>query len=98
VAALADAPRTGRPVQADAAYLAAMETALETPPAPLGLAFDVWTSDRLAAYFRAADRGASLAGLAAGPVGRARLEMWATQAHPHAPARPRRRGTYMASW
>src|SRR5262245_14949497 len=36
-AALADAPRSGRPVQADAAYLAALEAALETPPHPLGL-------------------------------------------------------------
>jgi transposase len=64
VAALSDAPRSGRPVQADlckptrasrrvqadAAYLAAMETALETPPAQLGLAFDVWTSERLSLY------------------------------------------------
>ena len=32
VDALADAPRSGRPVHADAAYLAAMETALERPP------------------------------------------------------------------
>src|SRR5262249_13323283 len=50
VGALADAPRAGRPVQADAAYLAAMEAALETPPAQLGLVFDVWTSERLSAY------------------------------------------------
>jgi transposase len=49
VEALADAKRSGRPVRADAAYLAAMETALETPPSTLGLACDVWTSDRLAA-------------------------------------------------
>jgi transposase len=50
VAALADAPRSGRPVQADAAYLAALERALETPPTQLGFAFDVWTSARLSAY------------------------------------------------
>jgi transposase len=50
VAVLADAPRSGRPLQADAAYLAAMEQALETPPPALGLPFDVWTSQRLAAY------------------------------------------------
>src|SRR5262249_2732844 len=50
VAALADAPRSGRPVHADAAYLAAMEAALEAPPPPLGLAFDVWTSARVSAY------------------------------------------------
>jgi len=50
VAALADAPRSGRPVQADTAYLAAMESALESPPEQLGLAFDVWTSERLSLY------------------------------------------------
>src|SRR5260370_14444464 len=49
VDALADAPRSGRPVQADAAYLAAMEAALETHPSELGFAFDVWTSERLSA-------------------------------------------------
>jgi transposase len=37
VAALADAPRSGRPLQADAAYVAALEQALETPPPALGL-------------------------------------------------------------
>ncbi len=50
VGALVDAQRSGRPVQADAAYLAVMEAALETGPTALGLAFDVWTSDRLAVY------------------------------------------------
>jgi transposase len=50
VAALADAPRAGRPVAADAAYRRAAETALETPPRTLGLPFDVWTSARLSAY------------------------------------------------
>ena len=49
-AALSDAPRPGRPARADAAYLAALEAAVETPPAALGLPFDVWTSARLAAY------------------------------------------------
>jgi transposase len=49
-AALADAPRPGRPPKADAAYLAALETAVETPPPRLGLPFDVWTSARLSAY------------------------------------------------
>jgi transposase len=52
VAALADAPRSGRPLQADAAYVAAMEQALETPPTALGLPFDVWTSQRLALYLQ----------------------------------------------
>lgn len=50
LAALADAPRRGRPPRADAAYLAALERALETPPPVLGLPFDVWTSERLSAY------------------------------------------------
>ena len=50
IAALADAPRQGRPLKADAAYLAALEAALETPPRTLGLPFDVWTSGRLSAY------------------------------------------------
>ena len=50
VAALADAPRAGRPARADAAYLRALEAAVETAPPALGLPFDVWTSDRLSAY------------------------------------------------
>ena len=50
VAALADAPRAGRPVAADTAYRQAAEAALATPPRQLGLAFDVWTSARLSAY------------------------------------------------
>jgi len=50
IAALADAPRAGRPPVADAAYQRALEVAVETPPPQLGLPFDVWTSDRLVAY------------------------------------------------
>jgi len=50
VAALADAPRAGRPPKADAAYLAALERAVETPPRALGLPFDAWTSARLSAH------------------------------------------------
>ena len=50
IAALADAPRQGRPPKADAAYLTALETAVETAPRSLGLPFDVWTSTRLSAY------------------------------------------------
>jgi transposase len=49
-AAVADGPRAGRPPRADAAYLAALERAADTPPRELGLPFDVWTSDRLSAY------------------------------------------------
>lgn len=50
VTALAGAPIPGRPPKADAAYLAALEQAVETPPRSLGLPFDVWTSGRLSAY------------------------------------------------
>jgi transposase len=50
IAALADAPRAGRPAKADAAYLRALEATVETAPPTLGLPFDVWTSDRLSAY------------------------------------------------
>lgn len=50
VAALADAPRTGRPARADAAYRAALAAAVTTPPPDLGLPYDVWTSGRLSAY------------------------------------------------
>ena len=50
VAALADAPRTGRPPKADAAYLAALEQAVTTSPRDLDQPFDVWTSARLSAY------------------------------------------------
>lgn len=50
IAALVDAPRSGRPALADAVYRRAAEAALETPPRALGLPFDVWTSARLSAY------------------------------------------------
>lgn len=60
VAAVSDAPRAGRPPRADAAYLAALEQAVDTPPPTLGLAFDAWTSARLSAYL-AATRGVRIA-------------------------------------
>lgn len=50
IPALADAPRSGRPPQADAAYVQALEGAADTAPPALGLPFDVWTSGRLSAY------------------------------------------------
>ena len=50
IAALADAPRAGRPPRADAAYLAALERTVETAPRALGLPFAAWTSARLSAY------------------------------------------------
>ncbi|MBA3415424.1 MAG: winged helix-turn-helix domain-containing protein, partial [Chloroflexia bacterium] len=43
-----------RPPKADAAYLAALEAAVETPPRDLGLPFDVWTSARLSAHLERA--------------------------------------------
>jgi transposase len=49
VTALGDAPRAGRPRQADGAYLAAL-AAVETEPRTLGQASDVWTSARLSTY------------------------------------------------
>lgn len=48
--ALADAPRSGRPVVAGAAYLGALEETVETAPRELGLGFDVWTSERLSVH------------------------------------------------
>jgi transposase len=50
VVALADAPRPGRPRQADDAYLAALATVVDADPRALGQGFDVWTSARLSAY------------------------------------------------
>jgi transposase len=50
IAALADAPRSGRPVRANAVYLAALAQAVETPPRTLGLLFDAWTSPRLSVH------------------------------------------------
>lgn len=50
VAALTDAPRTGRPRRADASYLTVLETAVERDPRTLGQPVDVWTSARLSAY------------------------------------------------
>jgi transposase len=47
---LADAPRSGRPAGADAAYRQRLEQTIETPPRELGMPFDVWTSTRLSAY------------------------------------------------
>ena len=49
-AALTDAPRPGRPVQATAASLTASDQAVESVPSDLGLPFDGWTCARLHAY------------------------------------------------
>jgi len=58
--ALTDAPRPGRPPEADAAYLTALDAVVETAPSTLGLPFDVWTSPRLSAYL-AQERGVRIA-------------------------------------
>ena len=50
VEALAGAPIPGRPPKADAAYLAALEQAVQALPRTLGLPFAVWSSQRLTAY------------------------------------------------
>ena len=50
VAALADAPRAGRPPRADASYHALLEACAERNPRTLGLPFDAWTSARLSTY------------------------------------------------
>ena len=57
---LTDAPRPGRPPEADAAYLAALAAVVETAPPTLGLPFDVWTSPRVSAYL-ARERGVRIA-------------------------------------
>jgi transposase len=48
-AALADAPRGGRPPKAAAGSREALERAAATPPRALGRLVDPWTSDRLSA-------------------------------------------------
>lgn len=53
VAALADAPRVGRPARADAASPRALEAAVDAGPRALGFEFDVWTSDRLSTHLAA---------------------------------------------
>lgn len=50
LAALADAPRDGRPARADVAYREALAQAVDTPPRDLGVLYDTWTSDRLSTY------------------------------------------------
>jgi len=50
IAALGDAPRSGRPPTADATYQAALDRAADRDPRALGLPFDAWTSTRLSAY------------------------------------------------
>ena len=86
---LADAPRQGRPAKADAAYLAALEAAVDTAPRSLGLPFDVWTSGRQR-LSRAADRGAHRSWLAARALAPAALRLRPTQTHACPSPRPGR--------
>ena len=60
IAALADAPRSGRPPIADTTYRAALDRAADSDPRTLGLPFDAWTSARLSAYL-AEVRGVQIA-------------------------------------
>jgi transposase len=50
LAALADAPRAGRPPAADASYHTALDALADRDPRALGLPFDAWTSTRLSVY------------------------------------------------
>ena len=50
IAALGDAPRSGRPPTADLTYHAALDDLADRDPRALGLPFDAWTSARLSAY------------------------------------------------
>ncbi len=50
IAALGDAPRSGRPPTADAVYHAALDGLADRDPRALDLPFDAWTSARLSAY------------------------------------------------
>lgn len=47
---LRDGHRTGRPAKADANYKGLLNTVLEQDPRELGLAFTIWTIDRLRVY------------------------------------------------
>ena len=59
LAALLDAPRSGRPVTAAAAYHQALKAARATTPAALGRPDAVGTSGRLRAYVAAPTGGRS---------------------------------------
>ncbi len=86
VGALCDAPRSGRPVSVDRAYVGALGEAVDTPPRSLGLGFDGWTSDRLSAYLASGTPGAhqpwvAARGRAERWSGREALPVWEAEAH-----------------
>ncbi|WP_227026862.1 helix-turn-helix domain-containing protein [Corallococcus soli] len=52
LASLTDAPRSGRPARADAAYERLLEKTVQRDPRRLGYAFARWTAPHLAEYLR----------------------------------------------
>jgi transposase len=49
-ASLPDLPRGGRPLKADAGYIALLKQAVQTTPRDLGYPFSCWTLERLREY------------------------------------------------
>ena len=88
IAAWPTLPRQGRPQKADAAYLAALEAAVETPPRTLGLPFDVWTSSRLSAYLTQQTGVRIAPGWLRVLLHAAALRLRSAQTHARASARP----------
>ena len=50
IAGLADRPKSGRKTKADSAYVRQLETALASDPQQLGLAYHIWTLNKLRLY------------------------------------------------
>lgn len=50
IAGLTDRPKPGRKTKADEAYISQLETALQTDPQQLGLAYHIWTLNKLRLY------------------------------------------------
>lgn len=50
VEALANRPKSGRPMKADDAYSQALEAVIEKEPSEVGYDFTIWTVERLSAY------------------------------------------------
>ena len=84
VRALAGAPIPGRPPKADAAYLAALEAAVETPPRTRGLRLDRGAAQRPPGSH---DGRAPRAGLAARAAAPGPVRLRPAQAHAGAPPR-----------
>jgi len=80
VAALADAPRPGRPAIADGEYLAALLDAVNRDPRSLGYAFGLWTAGRLVAHLHRR-QGKKLSAECVGDHLRAVGYVWARPKH-----------------